>query len=35
MNNIKGTRQNVFVTSGKKELLKYDKIEGSDCLLKT
>lgn len=35
MNSVKGTRQNVFVTSGEKELVKYDKIGGSDCLLKT
>lgn len=35
MNSIKGTRQNFFVTSGEKELFKYDKIGGSDCLLKT
>ncbi len=35
MNSIKGTRQNVFVTSGEKELFKYNKIGGSDCLLKT
>lgn len=35
MNNIKGTRQNFFVTLGEKELLKHDIIGGSDCLLKT
>jgi len=35
VNNIKGTRQNVSVTSGERELNEYDQRGGSDCLLKT
>ena len=35
MNNTKGTRQNVSVTLGERELIEYDLRGGSDCLLKT
>jgi len=35
MNNVEGTRQIDFVTSGEERLLKYIKRGSGDCLIKT